>query len=205
MVRARIVSQLRRDGEGYDGAVANLSDGRPSLPSRPGDARYGFTGFLVRLALYLGGAMAVAPLLSAQSMQPFKDATAALAAALFGLFSDSVSAHGDIVAISGGFSVQIVSECFGLLEMAIFASAVLAFATTWRKRLIGLAFGLPVIFAFNLLRIGMLLFVGRHSRAFFEFAHLYFWQATLVLGITALWLLWVRFVVRDEASAVVRA
>jgi exosortase/archaeosortase family protein len=89
--------------------------------------------------------------------------------------------------------------------MAIYAAAVLAFATSWRKRLLGVALGLPLIFAFNLLRIGMLLFVGRHSRAFFEFAHLYFWQATLVLGITALWLVWVRFVVRDEAPAVVRA
>ena len=89
--------------------------------------------------------------------------------------------------------------------MAIFASAVLAFSTTWRKRLLGLALGLPAIYAFNLLRIGMLMFVGGHSRAIFSFAHLYFWQATLVLGITALWLLWVRFVVRDEAPAVVRA
>jgi exosortase H (IPTLxxWG-CTERM-specific) len=188
--------------------VANPDDGRPTLPAPHAalnDGRYGFTGFLVRLALYLGAAMALAPRLSEQTMQPFRDATAALAAALFGLFSDSVSAHGDIVAISGAFSVQIVSECFGLLEMAIYAAAVLAFATSWRKRLLGLAFGLPVIFAFNLLRIGMLLLVGVHSRALFEFAHLYFWQATLVLGITALWLLWVRFVVRDEAPAVVRA
>ena len=185
--------------------MANPAAG-PSLPPvAPFDARYGFTGFLVRLALYLGGAMAIAPQLSAQTMQPFKDATASIAAALFGLFSDSVSAHGDIVAVSGAFSVQIVSECFGLLEMAIYGAAVLAFATTWRKRLLGLAAGLPVIFAFNLLRIGMLLWVGGYSREGFEFAHLYFWQATLVLGITALWLLWVRFVVRDEASAVVRA
>ena len=174
-----IVSQLRRNGEGYDGAVANPEDGRPSPPAAPRDGSYGIAGFLVRLALYLGGAMALVPQLSAQAMQPFKDATASLAAALFGLFSDSVSAHGDIVSIAGGFSVQIVSECFGLLEMTIFAV--------------------------NLLRIGMLLWVGGYSREFFEFAHLYFWQATLVLGITALWLFWVRFVVRDEAPAVVRA
>jgi exosortase H (IPTLxxWG-CTERM-specific) len=187
------------------GAVAPPEDRRPSPTARPTDARYGFAGFLVRLALYLGGAMAIAPQLTAETMRPFKEATASFAAALFGLFSDSVSAHGDIVSIAGGFSVQIVSECFGLFEMAIFAAAVLAFATTWRKRLIGVALGLPVIFSVNLLRIGMLLFVGRHSLAFFEFAHLYFWQATLVLGITALWLLWVRFVVRDEAPAVVRA
>ena len=200
-----IVSQLRRNGEGYDGAVANPEDGRPSPPAAPRDGSYGIAGFLVRLALYLGGAMALVPQLSAQAMQPFKDATASLAAALFGLFSESVSAHGDIVAISGEFSVQIVSECFGLLEMAIYGAAVLAFATTWRKRLLGLLLGLPMIFAVNLLRIGMLLWVGGYSREFFEFAHLYFWQATLVLGITALWLFWVRFVVRDEASAVVRA
>jgi exosortase H (IPTLxxWG-CTERM-specific) len=185
--------------------VTNPEDAPPSPADAPDHVRYGFAGFLLRLALYLGGAMALLPQLSAHWMQPLKEGTAALAGALVGLLSDSVNVQGDVVAIAGGFSVQIVSECFGLLEMAIYSAAVLAFATSWRKRLLGLALGLPVIFAFNLLRIGMLLWVGRHSRAFFEFAHIYFWQATLVLGITALWLVWVRFVVRDEAPAVVRA
>ena len=40
-----------------------------------------------------------------------------------------------------GFPVQIVPECVGIYEMLIFASAVLAFPTSWAKRGVGLLLG----------------------------------------------------------------
>ena len=35
----------------------------------------------------------------------------------------------------------------------------------------------------------------------FDFMHLYFWQATLILMITSVWLLWIFQVVRREDPA----
>ena len=105
----------------------------------------------------------------------------------------------------GGFDVRIIEECTGIYEAIIFVAAVLAYPASPGKKAIGVALGLPLLYLFNVLRILVLLGVGRFCPGLFEFMHLYFWQATLVLGITALWLLWVRFVVRDEAPAVVRA
>ena len=162
------------------------------------------SGFVIRFALYLGAAAAAIPLVPPDWIVPLQEATARLVAAVLGAFADGVVRSVDTVSFAG-FAVRIVSECFGLLEMAIYGSAVLAFATSWRNRCLGLALGLPVIFAFNLMRILMLLLVGRYVPGFFEFAHVYFWQATLILGIIALWLSWLRFVVRDEPRAVVRA
>jgi exosortase H (IPTLxxWG-CTERM-specific) len=167
------------------------------------DPAHGLAVFLLRFLLYLAAASALVLRIPPVALNPLKEATAALVAGVFRVFTERVAHHGDVVSFDG-FAVRIVSECFGLLEMAIFAAAVLAFATTWRKRGLGLLLGLPAIYAFNLLRIAMLLVVGRSSPALFEFAHVYFWQATLILVITSLWLLWIRFVVRDETSALVR-
>lgn len=152
-------------------------------------------GYGLRLVLYLVVFTAGIDRLTPALSEGLKHGTAALSAALFAPFSDAVVVRGDVVTYAG-FSVRIIEECFGLLEMAIFAAAVLAFAAPWRARLLGLALGVPVIYVFNLLRIAMLLVVGRHTPHLFDFAHLYFWQATLILVITGLWLLWVRFAVR---------
>lgn len=151
-------------------------------------------GYGLRLLLYLLLFTFAIDRLTPALSETLKHGTASLTAALFAPFSDAVSVHGDVVRYAG-FSVRIIEECFGLLEMAIYAAAVLAFSAPWRARALGVVLGLPVIYAFNLLRIAMLLVVGRHAPAHFDFAHLYFWQATLILVITGLWLVWVRFAV----------
>jgi exosortase H (IPTLxxWG-CTERM-specific) len=169
-----------------------------------GEPAYALSGFLLRLLLYLWVATALIRRLEELYLKTIQEGTAGAVAAILRVFTDRVTQHDDIVTFDG-FAVRIVSECFGLLEMAIFSAAVLAFATGWRKRAVGIALGVPTIYLFNLARILMLLWVGRHARSFFEFIHVYFWQATLILVITSLWLLWIRYVVGDETRPVVRA
>ena len=89
-------------------------------------------------------------------------------------------------------------ECTGIFEALIFLAAVLAYPTTWGKKFIGIGLGVPILYAFNVLRILVLLEVGCHWIALFDFMHLYFWQATLILMITSVWLLWILKVVRHE-------
>ncbi len=161
-------------------------------------------GFLIRFLLYLWIAGLGIRSLSAERTQELQNGTAAVVASVCGAFSHNIHLAGDVVTYDG-FAVRIISECFGLYEMGIFAAAVLAFDASWRKRLVGLGLGVPAIYGLNLLRIAMLLVVGRHAPRLFDFTHVYFWQATLILVITCLWLLWVRFVVRDATDRVVRA
>jgi len=101
-----------------------------------------------------------------------------------------------------GFSVEIVDECTGLLEMVIYCAAVLAFGTTIRNKVLGLLFGVPAIFVFNILRIIVLLLAGAYSRELFDFMHLYFWQATLIIMIAAVWIGWLYLVVFREKKSV---
>ena len=98
----------------------------------------------------------------------------------------------------GGFSVRIIEECTGIFEALIFAAAVLAYPTSAARKAIGIGLGVPLLYAFNLLRILVLLAVGRGRPDLFAFMHLYFWQATLILMITSVWLLWIFAVVRHE-------
>ncbi len=127
-------------------------------------------------------------------------ATATLEYALLAPFTDQATLTNATIKF-GSFGVTIISECTGLFEIAIYASCVLAFPTSWRNRGLGLLFGIPTIYAFNVLRILCLLLVGHFAYSSFDFFHLYFWQGTLILMITSVWMLWIYLVVRNEGDS----
>jgi archaeosortase B (VPXXXP-CTERM-specific) len=126
--------------------------------------------------------------------------TATLSALAFEPFTDRISQDGTVIFFAG-FAVEIIEECTGLYEMLIYSAAVLAFPTTLVKKGIGIALGVPILYAVNVARIAFLVWVGRYYPDTFDFMHLYFWQATLILMITSVWLLWIFKVVRHEAPA----
>lgn len=133
-------------------------------------------------------------------MEALSRSTATVEYWMLALFTDDVRVVDDVVNF-GSFSVRIITECTGLFEMVIYMSCVLAFPTRWSKRGIGLLIGIPAIYIFNLLRILCLLLAGRYLNSMFEFFHIYFWQATLIVMITSVWLFWIYWVVRDEAGS----
>jgi archaeosortase B (VPXXXP-CTERM-specific) len=159
--------------------------------------------FLFFFAVYLAAVAVLLPI-GTRTFPGVMDfliaATAWLEYALLAPFSDQASLTGTIIQF-GSFSIEIIGECTGLFEMAIYAACVLAFPTSWRNRGIGLLFGMPTIYAFNVVRIFFLLIVGRYAYSSFDFFHLYFWQGTLILMITSVWMLWIYLVVRNESDA----
>ena len=126
--------------------------------------------------------------------------TAILGSLTIDIFSDEVRRN-DKMIFYGGFAVEIIEECTGLYEILIYTAAVLAFPTTLVKKGIGILLGAPILYATNVLRIIFLVWIGRYHLTVFDFMHLYFWQATLILMITSVWLLWIFQVVRREAPA----
>jgi archaeosortase B (VPXXXP-CTERM-specific) len=159
--------------------------------------------FLAFFAVYLGAVGTLLPIGIRAFPGPNRlliKATAAIEYALLTLFTDQAVLKGTYIQF-GSFGVEIISECTGLFEVAIYAACVLAFPTSWRNRGLGLLFGIPAIYAFNILRIICLLIVGRYAASSFEFFHLYFWQGTLILMITSVWMLWIYMVVRDETGS----
>jgi archaeosortase B (VPXXXP-CTERM-specific) len=159
--------------------------------------------FVVLFLLYLAIEATFYPLLKKRFMFLVEAAitgTAKIEYWFFRIFTEDVSISNRMVSY-GNFPVTIIEECTGIFEIIIFAAAVLAFPTTWRKKLAGFAFGIPAIYVFNVIRIALLMVVGRYYRESFDFMHLYFWQATMIAMITTVWLIWIAKVVRDDKAA----
>jgi len=112
-----------------------------------------------------------------------------------GIFTDKIRVDGDLV-VYHGFAVKIIEECTGIYEILIFWAAVLAFPATWTKKAIGIVLGAVLLYGINVLRILLLIHIGKFHHELFDFMHLYFMQATLILMITSVWILWIFKVVR---------
>lgn len=159
--------------------------------------------FVVLFLIYLAALAFFYPKFSlryANVVEWLSELTAILGGLSIDLFSHEVEQKGKMI-IYGSFAVEIIEECTGLYEILIYAAAVLAFPTTLLKKGIGILLGAPILYATNVSRIVFLVWIGRYYPATFDFMHLYFWQATLILMITSVWLLWIFVVVRHEASA----
>lgn len=99
--------------------------------------------------------------------------------------------------LSTQFAVEIAAGCNGVEAMIILAAAMLAFPAPWRYKLAGIAIGILAIQALNLVRIVSLFLLGLWSKTAFEWAHLYVWQALIMLDALVVWLLWIRRLPRD--------
>ncbi|UCD95015.1 MAG: exosortase H [Candidatus Zixiibacteriota bacterium] len=126
--------------------------------------------------------------------------TATITGATLSVFTGDVYYSGVHVAYKG-FSVEIIDECTGLFEMLIYLAAVFSFSASVKKKLIGIAMGVPAIFIFNVARITALVVVGAYSWVTFNFMHLYLWQVTLILMISTVWVIWLYLVVYREKRA----
>jgi len=156
--------------------------------------------FVVIFILCLGALNVFYPKFSLrypEAIEWMSQITAILGGMSIDLFSDEVQQKHKMI-IYGGFAVEIIEECTGLYEILIYAAAVFAFPTTLLKKGIGIALGAPILYATNVLRIVFLVWIGRYYPEAFDFMHLYFWQATLILMITSVWMLWIFLVVKRE-------
>lgn len=98
------------------------------------------------------------------------------------------------------FHFIVVPECGAIEVMAIFFAAVIAFPTTWRKRLIGNLVGVPIMYGVNVFRLSCLAVVGALDAKgeIFKFVHEYVWQSVYIIFVVAVWLFWIEFVVRRK-------
>jgi len=126
--------------------------------------------------------------------------TAKLVYGIASLFSAEARISDGSIVFLGDFPVAVIDECTGVYEAVLLGAALLAFPTSWGRTAIGFLIGFPLIYAMNVTRIVMLLFVGRHTPRIFEFMHVYFWQVTMIAMVASVWLGWVLWVVRDDVA-----
>jgi archaeosortase B (VPXXXP-CTERM-specific) len=95
----------------------------------------------------------------------------------------------------GAAGMEIVSECSAIYVLILFSAAVIAFPTTWRARLRGLAVGIPVLLVVNVVRLVTIGAVIQHKPALLPLFHEYLWQVLFVLVVAGLYLFWMEKVI----------
>lgn len=129
------------------------------------------------------------PFLSEHVVYPYTKFITASSRAVLRLMGQDVGGEG-LMIVGRNFSILVQNVCNGLEVTAIFLATVLAFPTTWRNKLIGVALGFPAIFLINVARIAVLYILGFQIPNIFETVHRYYAQALVIILTLAVWLLW---------------
>ena len=133
---------------------------------------------------------------------PFTAAIAKVSMWLVGMFDPHAIAYGKILqSTRNGFAISIERGCNGVEAVIILISAMLAFPAPWKHRLVGLGVGFLAIQSLNLVRIISLFYLGQWDPTWYEWFHLYLWQALIVLDALVVFLLWLRWLPREGAAA----
>lgn len=133
-------------------------------------------------------------------VQPWTSLLARISAALVMPFDHDVLSHGRILqSKANGFAVSIEAGCNGVEAAIVLIAAIVAFPSSWKHKLVGIVVGIVAVQVVNLVRIISLFYLGQWSFQVFEFAHLYLWQALIMLDVLVVWLLWLRWVSSQEA------
>ena len=124
---------------------------------------------------------------------PWTNALAQISTAIVTFFDPNVVAVGKVMrSTTNGFAVSIEAGCNGVEATIVLVAAILAFPSPWRSKAIGLAAGIVAVQGLNILRVISLFYLGQWNFQVFEWAHLYVWQALIMLDVLIVWLVWVR-------------
>ncbi|RZJ06816.1 MAG: exosortase H [Haliea sp.] len=153
----------------------------------------------VLLALFLAE---LTPPVQRLIVVPFTGLLASVSAFLIRLVDPSVLSYGNVLQdMRTGIGISVEAGCNGVEACIMLAAALVAYPAAWRLRLAGLVAGCIAIQLLNLVRIISLYYLAQWSKPAFEFAHLYLWQALIMLDVLVVWLVWLRWVTRSQYAA----
>lgn len=132
-------------------------------------------------------------------LDPLLNLNARLATSIWNVFGHSADVDG-AVAASRDFNFEVTAECTSIVPTGILVSAVLAWPSSRREKLVGVVVGTVLLFVINQIRILTLFYVGTSFPDFLDVAHYIVWQALIVLIALGLWLLWTEKLVRTSRN-----
>ncbi len=132
---------------------------------------------------------------------PWTSSLADVSGWLVSAFDPNVATSGKVVRSTvNGFAVSIEPGCNGVEAMIVLLAAIIAFPAPLVYKLKGLFWGFIAIQGMNLVRIISLFYLGQWSRELFEWAHLYIWQALIMLDALIVFLIWIRYLPQGSSQ-----
>ncbi len=124
---------------------------------------------------------------------------------LIQLFDDRVISQGVVIKhLDNGFAVAIQTGCNGVEALIVLVSAIIAFPSPWKYKIYGIGMGFFAVEVSNLVRIITLFYLGQWDREIFQWAHLFIWEALIMLDVLIIFLIWLRLLpgssARDETE-----
>ena len=158
-----------------------------------------FITFLLLQAILFG--LELTPWAQEHFVVPWTNTLASISTYLVTVFDPNVMAVGKIMrSTTNNFAVSIEAGCNGVEATIVLLAAILAFPAPWRSKIIGLAAGIVAVQGLNVVRVISLFYLGQWDRDWFEWAHLYVWQALIMLDVLIVWLVWVRTLPRPDGA-----
>ena len=134
---------------------------------------------------------------------PFTFGIAQFCSWLVQIFDANVVATGDVIRDSvSGLAIQIAPGCNGVEALIIMFAAIMAFPSPWLYKLKGLLLGFIAIQGLNSVRIISLFYLLQWDQNWFEWFHLYLWQALIILDALVVWLIWLRYMPKQAKANV---
>lgn len=132
---------------------------------------------------------------------PFTEMIASFSVWIVKLFDNQVVSYGVILQqVDSGFAVSIQSGCNGVEAVLVLIAAMLAFPSPWKFKIWGVISGFFAVELLNIIRIISLFYLGQWNQEVFEWAHLYIWQALIMLDVLIVFLLWLRLLPAQQEA-----
>lgn len=135
-------------------------------------------------------------------IQPFTGWLADISAAIMMPLDEHVRASGRVIRhTETGFAVSIEAGCNGVEAAIVLIAGVLAFPAKPGRKLVAIALGFLAIQVMNILRIITLFYLGQWNLDLFTFTHLYLWPVLIMLDVLVVFILYLRYLTREERAA----
>jgi len=129
---------------------------------------------------------------------PWVELTARMTVALLHLLDEEAVRVGGQIHHPSGFAYEIYYRCTAVLPAALLAALIFASTAAPRRKLIGMALGVSILIAVNLVRLVHLFHLGVHRPALFEVTHGVVWELILIMATLGLWWAWSRWAIRSH-------
>ena len=130
---------------------------------------------------------------------PFTGLLATFSAAIMQLFDSDVMSSADVIrSTSTGIAVQIAAGCNGVEAVIVLFAAIFAFPSSFKHKIYGFVLGFFAIQILNIVRIISLYYLLQWDKTWFEWFHLYLWQALIILDALIVWLVWLRYLPKQS-------
>jgi len=129
--------------------------------------------------------------------EPVAGTTAAVAGGCARAVGFDATATGNIISLPSR-ALRIDLQCTAVTLMAVYIALVLAYPVSWKMRMLAIAVGVPVLLAFNILRlVGVVWASELFEGDLFNIVHDYIYNFGMVFVVLMMWAVWLSFVSRD--------